>query len=218
MIVTAVERRHGRHKRVVVHVDGQIAFEIARDAAREQDLRPGRTIAQTQIDALVAADAKRRAFDVAGAMLARRPRSEREIRLRLRRSRFEPSLVDATVERLRAARLIDDAEFARAFTESRDRSSPRGRRLLAQELRTFGVDAPIARSVVEQVSEPDAAYRLASRRVRSLASLDYRAFRTRLAGHLQRRGFGWDVVRTTIDRCWRELGHGAPDDVEESIE
>ena len=69
-----------------------------------------------------------------------------------------------------------------------------------------GVEAAIADEAASAVSDEDAAYRLASRRLRSLAGLEHDVFRNRLGGYLQRRGFGWDVCRTTVERCWRERG------------
>jgi small subunit ribosomal protein S13 len=47
----------------------------------------------------------------------------------------------------------------------------RGRRLIVQELRTAGVELTIAGEAATAVSDEDAAYRLAERRLRSLAAL-----------------------------------------------
>ena len=208
MIITAVERSRRHRGRVDVYVDGAVACELARAFAETRGLRPGAAITSEQLAVLVADDRRRMALDAAVAMLARRPRSEREVRQRLRQRKFEPELVEQTVVRLRAEKLIDDSEYARAFTESRDRQSPRGGRLIARELRANGVEAAIADRAASAVSDKDAAYRLASRRLRSLAGLDFDAFRSRLGGYLQRRGFGWDVCRSTVERCWRERGEG----------
>jgi regulatory protein len=217
MIVTAVERLRKRRGRVEVYLDGVAAFEIAAATAEKSGLRPGRQVDQAGIEAIVASEQRRRAMETAAAMLARRPRSEREVRRRLAQRKFEPALIDETVTRLCDARLLDDAEFARTWTESRDRISPRGQRLIERELRAAGVDGAIAAEAVEVVSDEDAAYRLASRRVRSLSSLEYDAFRSRMASFLQRRGFGWETVRLTVERCWRESGGESSDDLDQGI-
>ncbi len=219
MIVTAVERRRNRPNQVDVYVDGELAFSVDRAAAAQRALRPGRPIDQPEIDALVAAEARRAAMQTAVAALARRPRSERELRQRLTRRKCEPGVADETIERLRSMKLIDDAAFARSFAETRDRTSPRGRRLIAGELRSQGVHAELAVEAAASVSEADAAYRAALPRMRSLSRLEFAAFRDRLAGHLQRRGFGWDVIRSTVRRCWDEArGDAAPADALDLIE
>lgn len=208
MIITAVHRSPKRRGRVDVYVDGELAFDLSRDSVAKRELRAGRPINAAEIEHIIAADARRRALDAAVALLARRPRSEREIRRRLAQRRFDAALIDRTVDTLRGHGFIDDGRFAEAWTEARERSSPRGRRLIVQELRTFGVDASVARQAAAAVEETEGAYRVAARRAAMLSTLDYATFRNRLAGFLQRRGFGWDVTRTTIERCWNEQGGG----------
>lgn len=205
MIITAVERKRGPHGRVRVYIDGQLALEMPREAARKRDLHPGRAIAHDELTAITVAEAKRAAFDTAARMIARRPHSEREIRRRLAQRRVEPALADETIERLKQLKAIDDAGFARTYTETRDRTSPRAGRLVVAELRAHGVDATTATDAASEVDDAEAAHRFAQRRARSLASLEYEAFRARLAGQLQRRGFAWETIRVTLDRCWNEL-------------
>jgi regulatory protein len=210
MMVTAIEPAPKRRGRVEIFVDGVAALEMRRDSAAKHQLRPGRAIERAEIEAIVAAEQRREAIGIATAMLARRPRSEREIQRRLAQGKLPAVVIDETVAKLRDARLLDDAEFARIFAESRDRLSPRGNRLVTRELGALGVDAATAAVAVSAISEEDAAYRAATRRMKSLERLDYAAFRSRLSGQLQRRGFGWQITRATVDRVWRELG-GVPD-------
>jgi regulatory protein len=219
MIITSIERKRGRRGRVDVYVDGVLRFDIARDSASKRSLRPGRPIADDEIAALIIEDAKRTALDTAVAMLARRPRSERELRRRLAQRKCDPALINETMELLRVRGLIDDAEFARSWAESRDRSSPRGRRLIAAELRAHGIEHTIAADAVAAVDEHEAAYRVAQKRLRSLETADDRAFRDRLGAHLQRRGFAWDTVRATVQRCLADRSTpGALDVLTEGIE
>ncbi|HYM14168.1 MAG TPA: regulatory protein RecX [Dehalococcoidia bacterium] len=206
MHITGIERSPTRRARLDVYVDGVRTFDVTRAALSTHRLRPGRPIDAGEIEAIVAADARRAALDAAVAMLARRPCSEREVRQRLARRKVAPALAEETVGRLRDARLLDDAAYAHVWTESRDRTSPRARRLLIQELRARGVAPEIANGATADIAEADAAYRAAARRLRSLSGLEYAAFRDRLGALLQRRGFGWETCKTTVERCWRESG------------
>lgn len=214
MQITALVQNPRRKSRLDVYVDGVVACELTRATAKQHGLRVGAELPPGGLEEIVTDDRRRQALDAAVAMLARRPRSEREVRRRLRQRKLDTAVIDHTVERLRAARLLDDVEYARSFAESRDRTSPRGRRLVVQELRANGVDAAVATEAVSELSDVDAAYRLASSRMRSLARLDRQAFFSRMAGMLQRRGFGWEVTRRTVERCWAEVvhdGNGAAD-------
>src|SRR4051794_14901896 len=211
MIITAIERQRKRRGRVEVWVDGQLRFDVSSAVARERGLRPGGAIDPAEIETIVALDARRSAMQVATSMLARRPHSEREVRRRLAMRRFDAALIDETITKLKSARLIDDGEFARAWVDSRDRCSPRGQRLIASELRALGVEVAVATAAVAEVCEEDAAYRFALKRVRGLAELDYKRFREKVGAQLQRKGFGWEVTRATVTRCWSEVRGGRAD-------
>ncbi|MBI5288290.1 MAG: hypothetical protein HY873_04905, partial [Chloroflexi bacterium] len=80
MIITAIEPHARRKARLDVFVDGVAACEISRATAKQRSLRVGLEVKPEQLDAIVADDRRRQAVDAAGAMLARRPRSEREVR------------------------------------------------------------------------------------------------------------------------------------------
>lgn len=212
MVITAIERTRGRRGRVDVYVDGVARLQLGREFAHTRLLRPGDLIDAEQLAALADADARAGAMQAAVAMLARRQHSEREVRRKLALRRVAAPVIDETIEKLRAARLIDDAEFARGWVQARDEGSPRGRRLLAQELRMRGVQMAVATTAAAAVADDEAAYRAAERRARALASLDYATFRLRMASFLQRRGFGWDTARTAIARCWFEIGGDVVED------
>lgn len=160
------------------------------------------------IDELRGAQARHHALESALRLLSYRPRSEREIRARLQRAGTPAEAANETVERLRGAGLIDDESFARDWVDGRQSRSPRGRRLLASELRSRGIDPRILENAVAGIDDFEAAYRAAERRASSLRSLPYQQFRQRLSGFLLRRGFDYETVRKTVTRLWEEQGTG----------
>ena len=115
---------------------------------------------------------------------------------------------------LREVRLLDDGEFARSYVDQRDRTSPRGRRLLRAELRSKGVTPQTADGPLAEIDESDAAYRAAAKRARTLSALAYPDFQRRLGDFLLRRGFGYDTSRETVKRLWGELREESPEEIE----
>jgi regulatory protein len=206
--ITAIERDERRRGRVRVFVDGVARCELSRAFAKAK-LRAGQQVTDAELEALALADTRRQAASTALALLARRARSEREVRRRLAMRRFPAGVIDETVRKLRAARLLDDSEYARTWAEARARSSPRSRRLLTQELRASGVDVDTARTAVGDLSDEDAAWRAAERRLHALRGLEREAFATRLGTFLRRRGFAWGLCQQTVERAWRETGNAA---------
>jgi len=205
MIITAIERQK-RRQRVNVYCDGSFAFALALHLAQEAGLYTGMELNQAQVDALQLEDARHSAYDAGLRLLSYRPRSEKEMRRRLGRRGIDLRLIAETVQRLKERGYLDDEAFARFWTETREATSPRGRRLINQELRAQGVATETAAAATSSVSDEEAAYRAASRRLHALRGLDYDTFRRRLGGFLIRRGFSYDVARRTMDRCWQEAG------------
>src|SRR5712692_3574623 len=146
-------------------------------------------------------------IDVALRFLAQRPRSEQEVRRRLRRAGVAQAAADAVISQLRQHALVDDTAFAAYWVEQRQTFRPRGARLLRAELRQHGVDAGAAETAAESTaaSASDDAYRAAQRRARQLSSADERVFKSRLAQFLGRRGFDWETISAAVNRLWEEI-------------
>lgn len=142
-------------------------------------------------------------LEAALRFLEARQRSAAEVRRRLVFHGYRADLVDDAIERLAELGMIDDAAFARAWVESRDRARPRGERALRQELARKGIDLAIADETIEarELERPDAdenaARRLLERHASALARVaDPRARRQRAYALLARSGFDPDVATT----------------------
>jgi regulatory protein len=166
-------------------VDGRLAGEIAAEA----------TIS--------------RAYDRALMMLAARGRASGELKRLLVKKGEEPRIVDAVIERLFAAGLLDDDAFARQFTRSRSTTGT-SRRRIAQELGRKGVDREVASVAVaetfaeEQVDEAMAIDRAAEKKLRTLTNVDDHTRRRRLYSYLARRGFDPDAINGIMGRLGRD--------------
>ncbi len=207
MRITAIERQP-RRRRANLHLDGRLALSLSPEVLAKAGLHVGDPLTTIELESLRASEARYSALTTALRLLSYRPRSEAELRQRLARRGTPPPLIDETIARLRELDLTDDEAFARAWVESRQRSSPRSRRLIALELRDKGVSQQITQeslAALDEDAEADAAYRAATRRAAALAALPYADFRRRLSNFLLRRGFDYDTVRATTARLWEEV-------------
>jgi regulatory protein len=161
-------------------------------------------------------------LDAAAAFLAVRPRSVDETRRRLRHLGYPAAPIEIVIDRLLAFGYLDDASFARAWVESRDRARPRGEAALRRELILKGIDREVIAAVLaergDEVAPPArtgsegggqmpvltgdeprsadevAARRLIARRSSALArEFDPRRRRQRAYALLARNGFSPDV-------------------------
>jgi regulatory protein len=204
--VTAIRAGRRQGKRVNVFLDGRFAFSLETEVAVKQGLGVGQELSEDDVEALTRSDLFQRCLNAALRYLDYRPRSEIELRERLRRRGFNGDNVEAVVARLRERGLVDDLAFAQFWKDNRQSFRPRSRWLTALELRQKGVPDDIINQVVADVDDEDSAYRAAQSRAHHLPSSDYQGFHHRLSEYLKRRGFGYRVITHTVERLWQEQG------------
>ncbi|MPZ49122.1 MAG: RecX family transcriptional regulator [Dehalococcoidia bacterium] len=207
--VTAIEKQK-RRPRADLYLDGVYACTLGIDLIFERHIAVGTQITDTQRRDLETDDQRRGAIAAALRLLSVMPRSEQDLRDRLKHRDFRRTAVDAAITRMRELGYLDDAAFARFWIEARQAATPRSRRALAFELSRKGIDRDLVSETIAPLSDADAAYAAAQRRLRSLCGLDRPGFTRRLGSFLASRGFSYAVARSAIDRCWAELTADEP--------
>ncbi len=204
--ITALRVGRGRRKRVNVFLDGRFAFSLEAEVAVKEGLQVGQELSANQIEALARSDHFHRCLNAAAHYLSYRPRSEFELRERLRQRGFDGDSVEAVITKLKEQGLVDDTAFAQFWKDNRESFSPRSQWLTKLELRRKGVANNIIDQVVDDIDNDDSAYRAALSKARSLPLSDYQSFHRRLGEYLKRRGFGYGVINHSLERLWQELG------------
>jgi regulatory protein len=201
--ITALRVQTRNKSRVNVYLDGDFAFGLTKLVAIR--LRVGQELDDAALERLKAADAVEAAHERALKFLEARPRSEAEVRRRLREHDVPAAAMDEVITRLARSGLLNDAAFANYWVENRQTFRPRSRRALQQELRRKGIQGDALQTALAAADDETAAYQLAQRQVRRFKALAWPDFRRKLGEFLARRGFGFDLVKPTIERVWREL-------------
>jgi regulatory protein len=228
-IITAMQADPSDPERVHVFIDGKHALAVALDVAAAEKLAVGQSCPPERLERLNQAQEMQSVYEGAIRFLSYRPRSAREVEMRLRKKGHAPEQIATVIEKLRAQRYVDDAEFARFWVQQRMAFSPRGPRLLRSELRQKGVasevvDAVLAEQVeAQEESEQRAeevaalwgettgdapapgsdlanALALAQKKWRTFGRLDPQTARRRLSGFLMRRGYDYGTVDSVIRR------------------
>ena len=146
-------------------------------------------------------------LNAAARYLEVRSRSVAEVRRHLIAAGYAAELVEAAVTRLVSLGMLDDATFAAAWLESRDRARPRSAMVLRRELTQKGIDRELIDELLEQRAETDedpdlaAARRLLARRSAALARIpDERLRRQRAYALLARNGFDPEVCKAALNQ------------------
>ncbi len=206
--ITAL-RSNDAKKQVNVFVDGLFSFSIDDELAVTNRLEVGGHLSADQIEQLKEADLFKGCFDAALHYLSYRPRSENEVKQRLRRRGFDNKVIEEVIFALKERRLIDDVAFSEYWRNNRLSFSPRSGRLIKLELRQKGVAAGTADEVVKDVDDENCVYEAGLRKAGRLSNSDYDDFRRRLFGYLRRRGFNYETVNFAVARLWQEKQGGS---------
>lgn len=124
-------------------------------------------------------------------LLAVRPRSRRELEIRLLRAGFEHDEVQDELTRLETVGLIDDEAFARELAEHHVGARRSGRWAVVGALAAKGVPRSVIEEAIAGLGEDEAerALALARERAPRLAGLPPEKAFGRLASLLMRRGY-----------------------------
>ena len=136
--------------------------------------------------------------------LTRRAHARFDLRRRLLQKQHPPAAVDGALDRLSAAGLLNDAQFALDYAAAKARRG-RGPARLVRDLQSQGVDRRVAEDAVrdslaaEGVDPARAVRALAEKRAKQLAGLPPMVRKRRLVAFLVRRGFNGGEVREVVE-------------------
>lgn len=143
-----------------------------------------------------------KAIGYAFALLKYRPRSEYELRQRLKRKGFTETTIRQTLLFLKEKGFVDDYEFARIWIESRIKK-PLGIYRLKQELRIKGINKELIEQLIEQIgnrySEEEVISDLIQRRLEKLKHIEPAKAKRRIYLYLLRRGFSSNKIQEALD-------------------
>lgn len=136
-------------------------------------------------------------------LLTVRARTRAELAGRLAKRGYPDDVTAAVLDRLTAVGLIDDEDFASQWVRSRQQHAGKGKRALAAELRTKGVDDEViaaALAGIDAGAERVRAEQLVERRLRreTFADGDDAAVMRRLVGMLARRGYSQSMAVAVV--------------------
>ena len=197
-VIIAIKKERGKY-RVTINDAEDVLVPVS--LMRERPLSEGQPIDLEDYDNLLMLRQYRFALDRAVGYLAARACSTREIEQKLLRAGYRPSTVEMVIYKLQRENLLDDADFARQWVESRQHHKL-GRSRIAQELRRKGVsqeEAEDALSVIDDDDQLSGAVALAEKAAaRIKPGEDMRKATSRIAGMLARRGYSWDIAKQAI--------------------
>lgn len=146
---------------------------------------------------------RERTMNRAVKLLAAKPRSVGELRMRLLEKLWtNPVIVDAVIEKLKEYKYLDDEQFARDLAVSKLRQKPQGRRSLQQTMAQKKLDKELVdqaiNSAFEKLPEADLIDLAIEKRLRLKGAPKTREETKKFYDHLLRQGFSYDLIREKL--------------------
>jgi regulatory protein len=203
-VLTALEPDPRRPGTLRVEVDGVRFGAVPETLAHAAGLAVGRPVDTELQERLAAAADAEAAFRTLLRALERRSFARVDLGRRLIRKGHPRPAVDAALERAAALGLLDDAEFARNYVQTRA-TRGRGPARLTRDLMAMGVDrahidGALAAEWPEGSDRSDMPSALAAKRAAQLGHLPRQVKRRRVLAYLARRGFAGRDISELVAR------------------
>lgn len=206
-----------RTKRFNVFLDGEFAFGADEDLVVEHRLVPGKVLDTSDVEKLLFEAEVGKLMERMYRWFSLRQHSEKEVRNYFRVKNQESRIkgkeqisqlaIDALIENLKKKDMVNDLEFAKAWTEARRSSKQKGIRAIKAELFQKGIDKEIIEEALRladarsgQVSEEDLAKLALEKKMRSWKNLDPQKFRQKAIEFLLRKGFEYNVAKEAVEK------------------
>ena len=195
------QQKHLLHREIFL--DDKPFVVIPSALVEKFGLRIGLEIEAEVIEKLIAADEAMRAKNYSLDLLRENIYSKTQMTRELEREGFGEQTVKTIIAELIHSGHIRDRLYAENWIQRRQKSNPKGRTVLKQELIDKGVDREIAEQVLAAVKseeESKLAFQIAQKRAKQYKRLPIHVAKRRLHGFLARRGFEPETILQVIEQ------------------
>lgn len=206
-----------RIKRFNIFLDGKFAFGVDEDLVVNRRLVVGKVIETEELKKILFEAEVGKLMERMYRWFSIRQHSEKEVReyfiiknyeLRIKdKEQISQLAIDALLEILKKKGIVNDLEFAKAWTEARRKSKKKGIKAIKAELFQKGIDKEIIEEVIRQQvtgnSEEELAKQALEKKLKYWKNLPALEFRKKAFEFLMRKGFEYDVVKEVVEKVTR---------------
>jgi regulatory protein len=202
MLITKIEKQKKRRGRYSIFLDNEFGFGITDNTLLKFGLRKNDELTEQKIDEIKNYDefdyAKKYSFD----LLSRSPKSEKEIRTKLKQKKINDSNIIKVIDALKELKFLDDVNYAKLFVESKLRNNPAGKVVIKNKLREKGIGKELIEESIENfyddAVEEKKAESILLKYMKKKTGDDYYTLKRKCFQHLVSKGFDFDLVNELL--------------------
>lgn len=197
MKISDIKQQQRRKDRYSIYIDDKYSFALSESGLLGAGLGIGQELSKDDVEQLKKLSVEDKAVYRVLDLIARRPRSEGEIRDYLKRKNYAEEEIATTLNTLSMKGYINDEDFARRWVDSRRLLKPMSSRKLRLELMQKKVSEEIIRKVLEddETDEKEIIKELIEKKRRQTRYQDDQ----KLMQFLMRQGFNYSDIKSVID-------------------
>jgi regulatory protein len=200
--ITTQQKNKDRYNIFMDYGKGEeFAFSVDSDVLIKHQLKKGMEIDDFSFMEIQYQDDIRKAYSKAISYLARRMRSEKEIKDHLLQKEIEEPVIQEVIHKLLALNYINDQEFAFAYARTQMNTTDKGPDIIKTELREKGIEKTIIEMVLEEFSfdlQLEKATKLCEKNTKKNSKDSQRAVKQKIEQLLIRKGYTFEIIHLAI--------------------
>ena len=203
--ITTQQKNKDRFNIFLDHGKGEeYAFSVDSDVLIRFQLKKGMEIDDFSIMEIQLQDDIRKAYNLAINYLARRMRSEKEIREYLAKKEVEEPIANEVLHKLAAQKYTNDEEFAFSYVRTQKNTTDKGPDLIRMELREKGVNEAIIKAAIKQYpleEQAEKAIKVSEKLMKKNVKESQRIAKQKAEQLLLRKGYPFDIIHLAINEA-----------------
>jgi regulatory protein len=204
-VITKITTQQKNKDRFNIFMDSgkgeEYAFSVDSDVLVRFHLKKGLEIDEFSIQEIQYQDDIRKAYNLAVNYLARRMRSEKEIKDYLTQKEVEEPIINEVLHRLASHKYINDEEYAFSFVRTQMNTTDKGPDVITMELKERGInEALIKQAIAEYPKENqiEKAIKISEKLIKKGSKDSERIVKQKAEQLLLRKGYPFDVIHIAL--------------------
>lgn len=207
-IITKITTQQKNKDRFNIFMDygkgEEYAFSVDSAVLIRFQLKKGMEIDDFSILEIQFQDDIRKAYNLAVNYLARRMRSEKEIKDYLTQKEIEEPIINEVIHKLAVQKYINDEEYAFSFVRTQMNTTDKGPDLIRMELKERGINDGIIKHAIAEYPEEEQvekAIKAAEKVIKKNSKESQRIVKQKAEQFLLRKGYPFDVIHLALSEA-----------------
>jgi regulatory protein len=207
-VITKITTQQKNKDRFNIFMDSgkgeEYAFSVDSDVLVRFHLKKGLEIDEFSIQEIQYQDDIRKAYNLAVNYLARRMRSEKEIKDYLTQKEVEEPIINEVLHKLASQKYINDGEYAFSFVRTQMNTTDKGPDVITMELKERGINAAIIKQAIAEYpkeNQVEKAIKISEKLIKKSLKDSERIVKQKAEQLLLRKGYPFDVIHIALNEA-----------------